>query len=200
MIRALRPADSSWAARQHAELMSNSVFAAFGVRFLECFYSRFARSASSIAFVWEQDGVPLAVISATSNRSRFLRGLVLCHGVPLALYTVAGLLRPSCRHLVGQLRQYPGRIDGEKIEAEMIFITVSPACRGQGVAQQLIDAVLAEYAARSTPQVYVTVESENVGIKRILTTKEFKVIKTFRFADKQNDLLRLDLQVGEMTA
>ena len=80
--------------------------------------------------------------------------------------------------------------------AEMIFITVSPECRGKGVANQLIDAVLVEYAARATPRIYVTVESENVGIKGVLTRKNFEVIDTFFFADKQNDLLRLDAQAA----
>ena len=153
MIRPIRPDDIPWAARQHAALMANSVFAAFGVRFLECFYSHFARSKTAIAYVWEENGLPVAVISATSDRTRFLRGLVLRHGISLACYAAVGLLRPACRHLVGQLRRYPGHVDGERIEAEMIFITVAPECRGKGVAEKLIEAVLAEYASRGTPRV-----------------------------------------------
>ncbi len=200
MIRALCPADVPWAARQHAALMSHSVFAAFGPHFLECFYSRFAKSKSAIAYVWEQEGEPLAVISATSNRSLFLRELLLRHGVKLAFFSVVGLFRPACRHLISQLRSYPGNVDGERIESEMIFITVSPVCRGQGVAQQLIDAVLSEYRTRGIRRVYVTVESENKGIKAILAQKEFEVIQSFRFADKANDLLRLDFEEASVAA
>ena len=76
----------------------------------------------------------------------------------------------------------------------MIFITVAPACRGKGVAPQLIDAVLAEYRRREIKRIYVTVESENLGIKAILERKQFRVIESFLFADKQNDLLRLDVE------
>ena len=194
MIRAICPADVPWAAKQHAALMSNSVFAVFGSRFLECFYDQFSRSKTAIAYVWEQDGEPLAVISATSDRSRFLRGLILRHGLRLAVYAAVGILRPACRRLIGQLCRYPRRAEGGKIEAEMIFITVAPACRGKGIAQQLIDAVLAEYRRREIKRIYVTVESENLGIKAILERKQFRVIESFLFADKQNDLLRLDVE------
>lgn len=193
MIRVLTQADATWAAQQHAALMPNSVFAAFGVGFLRCFYRVFAQSKHAVAYVWEDASKPAAVITATSNRSAFLRGLILRHGPMLAAYAVLGLMHKPCRRLVAQLRHYPRHGGDTPIQAEMIFITVDPCCRGKKVAHRLIEAVLSDYAARRVNRVHVTIERANAGVRRILDGFGFKVVSSFLLADKQNDLLQLNM-------
>jgi len=193
VIRSLTQADVTWAAQQHAALMPRSVFAAFGIGFLRCFYRVFAQSKHAIAYVWEEASRPAAVIAATSNRSALVRGLVLRHGLVLAAHAVRGLVHKPCRRMVAQLRHYPRQGNDTPIHAEMIFITVDPCCRGKKVAHQLIEAVLSEYAARGVDRVHVTIESANAVVRRILDGFGFQVVSSFLLADKQNDLLQLNM-------
>jgi ribosomal protein S18 acetylase RimI-like enzyme len=193
MIRPLRRDDAPWAARQHADLMRGSVFAAMGAGFLECFYERFAASPHALAYVWEDAGRPRAVIAAVSRRGRFLADLVLRHGARLAFFALRGLLRPACRRLYPRLLGYPRRGEDTPIEAEMIFITVAPEIREKGVARELIRTALAEYARRGVPRVHVTIERENGTIRRVLEGLGFGRVRSFAFAGKEHDLLQCSL-------
>jgi len=193
MIRPVALPDVEWAARQHAALMEHSVFAKIGTGFLECFYREFAVSPHSVSFVHEQDSRPQAVIACTSDRRAFMRGLFFRSGLKMAFYIVKGLFRRDCRRTLFQSPGYLGRTCNDRVKAEMIFITVSPECRGTGIARSLIEAVLAEYRRRGVVRVNVSIESDNAVVKNLLLSMGFKVIDAFVFADKSNDLLETDL-------
>jgi len=192
----MAPSDVAWAARQHAALMEHSVFAKFGTGFLECFYREFAVSPHSVSFVCEQDGGPQAVIACTSDRRAFMRGLFFRSGIRMGFYILKGLFRQDCRHALFQSPRYLGRTCNDRAKAEMIFITVSPGCRGSGIARSLIENTLAEYRRRGVGKVNVSIESDNAPVKKLLLSMGFKVIDTFVFADKSNDLFETDLAVN----
>lgn len=193
MIRIMQTTDVMWASRQHAKLMNKSVFAMFGVKFLACFYRRFAKSKHAIAFVYEESGLPRGVIASANNRSAFLRELLLIHGIELIFFTIASLRKSACRHLLFQLPRY---FDGSKkkdINAEMIFITISPESRGNGIAQELIQNTLDEFVRRGVEKVNVTTESDKKNVIDILHDMGFAVIDEFMFADKSNLLFEKTL-------
>lgn len=196
-LRPLGVADAPWAARQHALLMEHSVFALFGAGFLESVYRAFARSRHAVALVYAPDGEPRGVIACTSDRRAFLADLRRLSGPRLALLAAWGFVtRGACRRLLLQAPRYLRRTrrSGTDADAEMIFITVDPACRGGGAARTLILGVLEEYRRRGVARVTVSIESGNRVIKRLLLDLGFGVIDTFTFADKPNDLLARDLE------
>jgi ribosomal protein S18 acetylase RimI-like enzyme len=193
MIRPLETADAPWAARQHAALMAHSVFALFGVAFLECVYRHFAVSPHAIALVDTEGETRNAVIASTSRRSAFLRSLLRRSGFRLAWLAAAGLLHRPCRRLLRQTWRYLRTTRRGPDEAEMIFITVDPAARNRGLARRLIEATLAEYRRRGIRQVQVTVEDDNAPVKALLASLGFKEADRFVFADKVNALFVTNL-------
>ena len=193
MIRPMNAADARWAAEQHAGLMKNSVFAFFGVGFLECFYDCFAQSEHGIAFVYEDEGRPRAVIASTSNRPAFLRELGKRYGLRLVPLVLRGLFRRACLQLLFQVPSYLRNTGAERTDAEMVFITVDPEFRRSGIARSLIEATLAEYRQRNVRKVNVSIESDNQTVKRILESMGFAVKRTFSFAGKRNDFLEREL-------
>lgn len=194
MIGPLQLKHVPWAVAQHAALMQQSVFAMFGPRFLELWYRAFAISPHAVAFVDEQDGHPRAVIASTSNRPAFLRELLRRSGFALAWCSARAVLRNgACRRLVGRLPGYLARSGRGDVTAEMIFITVAPAVRGHGIAQQLIRRTLQEFRRRGVDKVHVSIESGKHGVRAMLHSFGFVVIDRFAFADKPHELLALDL-------
>jgi len=194
-LRPLAAADAPWAARQHARLMEHSVFALFGAGFLETIYRAFARSRHAVALVYAPDGEPRGVIACTSDRKMFLRELRRFSGPRLAIQAAwAFVTRGACRRLLLQAPRYLSRTHRSATDAEMIFITLAPECRGGGAARSLILGVLEEYRRRGVSRVTVSIESGNRVVKRLLLDLGFSVIDTFTFADKPNDLLALDLE------
>jgi ribosomal protein S18 acetylase RimI-like enzyme len=197
MIRPMTLSDAGWAAAQHAALMKNSAFARLGTSFLECFYRCFATSPTAVAYVHEEDGVARAIIAATSDRPAFLRQLLRQSWFRLVIGALRGLIRnPRLLFSIRPLR-YLREIPDDSTKAEMVFITVAPEARERGIARRLIETTLSEYVRRGVRKVKVTIEDENLTVKRVLQGLGFEVKKTFMFAGKKNNLLERTLPGGE---
>lgn len=194
VFRPLEDRDTAWAARQHAALMENSVFAIFGAPFLEQVYRHFAGSRHSVSYVYEENGESMAVIASTSNRRAFMRGLLLRSGLKLALISVAAAVRSgACRRLLRRMPAYLRKTCRNETNAEMIFITVARDCRKAGLGRTLIQMTLDEFQRRGVRDVNVSIESENTPVKNLLLGLGFEVIDQFMFPDKPNDLLATSL-------
>ncbi len=64
--------------------------------------------------------------------------------------------------------------------AELLSIMVEPALRGHGLGAALLDALLAECAARRITQLDVTVDAGNAGARRFYAQHGFTQRRTFR--------------------
>ena len=193
MIRPMQPKDAGWTAEQHARVMTNSVFAVFGLDFLTRVYLELARSPKAVAFVYESDGKPGGIIAAVTNRRAFLLGLLAHSGPALLWSALKGIVEHrACRNLLLQTPRYLRRVP-DSAAAELLFITVAPECRRAGVARELIEHALDAFRARRVARAVVTIETENTAIARILQGFGFKSIDRFVFADKSNDVLSRDL-------
>jgi len=195
VFRPMVARDAQWAACQHAALMENSVFAVFGERFLERVYDCFATSKHSIAYVYEEEGKPNAIIASTSDRRAFLRELFRRSGIRLAALSAAAFFRSgTCRRMLWRMPSYLRRTCKGNTRAEMIFITVATGCRRAGIARELIRMTLDAFRWRDVRDINVSIESKNVVIRDLLLSFGFKISDHFLFADKPNDLLELSLE------
>jgi ribosomal protein S18 acetylase RimI-like enzyme len=63
----------------------------------------------------------------------------------------------------------PRRVDGDEVPGAMQLLSlfVSPATRGSGIGGRLVEAFLAEAAARGRPEVHLWVRTENAVARRL---------------------------------
>ena len=194
LIRPMQTCDAGWTAERHAMLMPNSIFAAFGPGFLARVYLELARSPHAVAFVHDGDRRPCGVIAALTDRRAFLVGLLAHSGAALAWAAIRGwVAHSSCRRLLLHIPRYLRRVPG-LAAAELLFITVSPECRREGVARALIARTLDEFRARRIARAVVSIETSNTAIAGILERFGFRRIDRFVFADKWNDVLAMNLE------
>lgn len=61
-------------------------------------------------------------------------------------------------------------------EGELANLAVAPSHRKRGVGRALLDAMLADAAARSTSQVFLEVRESNAAARQLYATREFEEV------------------------
>jgi ribosomal protein S18 acetylase RimI-like enzyme len=200
MIRPLQPAEAGWAAGLHARLMARSVLALFGPGPLRILYEELARSPHGLALAAEEGGRLEGVIAVMADRAAFARSLLLRRGPALAARMAWGALtRSACRRLLLRLPRYWGAARAGTAAAEMLFIAVEPDARDRGLARRLIEAVLADLRRRGVARVAVSVDAEHPRIGGLLRRLGFAPEARLPFAEKDHEVLALDLIPGAAT-
>jgi ribosomal protein S18 acetylase RimI-like enzyme len=127
----------------------------------------------------------IGFVSATTSTARLFGQMGTHH--------LSAFLPPLCRRFVqkpsliwysAQTLLYPlltqdrtHRPAGAR--AELLSIMVEPGLRGQGVGAQLMQALLAECAARQIDWLEVTVDASNTGAQRFYTHHAFQLTHQF---------------------
>ena len=174
-IRPMTLDDVNAATALHMAHLSHSFFAKIGRRFVRRVYRRLVLSPHGIAFVCDAENRVQAFITATYD-SGALRREFLCKDAWVAgTYVFAAALRRSW--IVARAIEtlaYGSKTDLPEIQAEMLFISLDPHLRRQGLAIGLICQVLDAFMAKEVQRVKVTTEAANTPVNQLLARMGFE--------------------------
>jgi len=176
-------------AELHAAHLKQSFFATLGLGFLRRLYRRLVLSRHGLGFVHETDGRVDAFITAAYDADALRAELLRRDALPAALHVaVAALRRPWVLCRAAETLAYGRKTDLPDVAAEMLFISLEPERRREGLATGLIARVLAEFQQASIGRVKVTTEADNEPVNRLLAGLGFETQAEFRLHGK---LMRL---------
>jgi len=159
----------------HLEHLSHSFFAKIGRGFVRRVYRRLVLSPHGVAFVCDADARVQAFITAAFDsgalRREFLRKDIWAAG---ALVFLAALRRPWIVARAIETLAYGTKTDLPEIQAEMLFISLEPHLRRQGLAIRLICQVLEAFQAKQVQRVKVTTEAVNAPVNQLLASLGFE--------------------------
>lgn len=173
-IRTMTQDDVDAATALHMTHLSHSFFAKIGRRFVRRVYRRLVLSPHGVAFVCAADDRVQAFITAAYDsgalRREFLRKDAWAAGAYVFLAT---LRRPWIVARAIETLAYGSRTDLPGIQAEMLFISLEPHLRRQGLAIRLICQVLNAFQTKQVQRVKVTTEAVNAPVNQLLASMGF---------------------------
>ena len=196
-IARLAPEHAAAAASLHIEGQPGTFLTSLGADVLTVIYATLSQSRTGFGFAalpavggetaidLAQPDVLLGFVSATTGVGGLFVELGVHHAgklLPslLARYASApSLMVRSVQTLVYPLlAREPGAAQGAT--AELLSIMVEPRLRGHGIGALLLDALLAECAARGIAHLDVTVDAQNEGARRFYTQHGFTQRRAFQ--------------------
>ncbi len=198
-IAPLRAGHAAGAARLHIAGQPGTFLTSLGADVLTVIYAALPTSRHGFGFaalgadaqasdVQGNDAL-LGFVSATTGVGGLFRELGARHAARLLPPLLARYARmPSLIGRSAQTVLYPllarephGLGEVQPVNsAELLSIMVEPALRGHGLGAALLDALLAECAARRITQLDVTVDAGNAGARRFYAQHGFTQRRTFR--------------------
>ena len=179
-------ADVDSAAALHVAHLSYSLFAQIGLAFVRRLYRRLVLSPQGLAFVYEPDGAVRAFIAAAYDAAALRREFVWRDGwLAGAWVALAAMRRPSVIVRALETLTYGSRTDLPDVKAEMLFISLDPSLRRQGLARRLIDEVLTAFQQHGIDRVKVTTEAVNEPVNSLLDRLGFEQQTEFPFHGKR---------------
>ncbi len=158
VLRPAARADAPRVAALHAGRITEGFLPTLGTGFLTRLYRRVLAAPEGIVLVAvERDGV-VGFVAAATDLGSIYRSFLWRDGVPAALTAAPRLVR-SWRRVVETLR-YPARTE-DLPDAEILAVAVDSRCAGRGLGRELVDAALAELAARGVTSVRVVAGADN---------------------------------------
>lgn len=157
-VRLMRPGDADEVARLHVEGIPTGLLAELGAKFLARVYRALAECEEGFVFVatCAGDRVVGFVAGVTSVRAMYKRVLQK-HGLSFGLAALKYVFSARMiRRILNTLR-YPAKVESQYPDAELLSIVVAPEARGSGAATALLEALLAEFHARSVGEIKVMV-------------------------------------------
>lgn len=142
----------------HARNLEQGFLSTLGADFLALMYQAIDEAAGSVLLVEEHAGVVVGFVSGTSGMAAIYKRM-LHHPVRLAGALAPCVLRP--KHLLKMLEilryaKRSGRSD-DLPEAELLSIAVSPAWRGQQVADRLYLRLIEHFSRCGITEFKITV-------------------------------------------
>ncbi len=160
-IRAGTVADSTAAARLHAEGITTGFLPLLGTRFLRRLYRRIVCEPGSFLIVAERDDGTVAGFIAGSEDTRALYRSFLRHDGIVAAAPVAGRLLRHWRRVAETLAHGSSGGGAPGRGAELLAVAVDPPGHGQGIGGSLVTAFLDEITRRGVTDAYVVVGEDN---------------------------------------
>jgi ribosomal protein S18 acetylase RimI-like enzyme len=193
----LAPQHAKAAARLHLAGQPSTFLTSLGPDVLEVVYAALPRTQAGFGFVAYPDGGPdspdaiAGFVSATTGVGRLFIETGVRHAGKLARPLLARLARNPA--LIGRSVQtalYPLLVRGRDAEepgqrAELLSIMVEQQWRSRGIGTLLLNALIAECAARGITHLDVTVDANNQGAQRFYARHAFRLQRSFRLYERQ---------------
>ena len=191
MTREAVPEDLDSIVSLYGAYMFDSYLVNFGPLFVKRYLEIILNSKNCVTLVTGARR-PVGFIMAALDAKKILAELLLDTGVFRAWMNQA-LVRPGRALQSLELLSYPLRARRRNINAELLFIALDPAYRGQGHAARLIDSVLRRMRSKGVRRVKVTTLAANTAVNRLLAKLGFELKKTFRLFGRPMHLYDLTL-------
>lgn len=190
LIRCTEPKDLDAVVALHREYIGDSLFSALGDDFLKIVHNGIITSPYGIGYVCEIDNSVAGFIAASVNTRKLFTHILR--------KSVLALLRTAVRYLVAapsrwriliETFSYFGKTGSDSITAELLFISLRPSLRKQGVAARLLDSTLAHFRDRGIAAVKASITESNAEARSHLEKCGFTVFHTLRFYERARKLL-----------
>lgn len=189
LIRTTTNGDLSHLCSIHGESFPGFFLTSLGPRFLRLLYAGFAHEPGGICIVVEDKGVVVGFAAGTTAPDVFFGRLLRRQGWRFALAAIPGLLRNPgfvARKCFGALFYRGEQPAGLANAALLSSLAVSPACGGQGLGQQLVQAFADESRRQGCSAIYLTTdEADNARVNRFYAKCGFVLRDTFKRPGKR---------------
>ncbi len=164
-------------ARLHQEGIPTGFLSSLGSSFLTELYASISQSSEGFGFVACENGDVVGFVAFTTNLRRLYRTVLWGHGIKFIGILLPRLFSVKTIKKIIQNIFYPGKTQKLNLpDAELLSIAVSAACRGKGLAGQLINYGFEECRRRGIPQVKVLVAEANQMANRLYQKNGFKLV------------------------
>ncbi len=171
--------------------MFDSYLLRFGYNFVRQYLRIIVKSKNCISLVAEDNGIVGFIMAALNSRKLFME-LILDWKLFLC-YLMQLFIRPVCFLQALGLIFYPFKAYIRKINAELLFISISPEARRKKIAGDLIISVFDIMKQNNTKKVQVSTSNKNVAINSLLKKMGFKQEKVFSLFKKPMYLYSYEL-------
>lgn len=173
----------------HMKSFPDFFLTSLGPRFLRLLYAGFAHEPGGICIVVEDKGVVVGFAAGTTAPDVFFGRLLRRQGWRFALAAIPGLLRNPgfvARKCFGALFYRGEQPAGLANAALLSSLAVSPACGGQGLGQQLVQAFADASQRQGCSAIYLTTdEADNARVNRFYAKCGFVLRDTFKRPGKR---------------
>lgn len=185
LIKKAAPAELDDVFQLYKDYMFDSYLLKFGDTFVKEYLRVIIASKNCISFTAKHgEGEIVGFIMSTLDRGKIMREL-LFNKVFLAAWLKKILSQPCLALGSIELCCYPFRASAGNIKAEFLFITVEPAYRKMGLAEDLIKKTLDSMKERGMDKVKVSTIAENKVVNSLLEKLGFRVEKKFSMFRKK---------------
>lgn len=173
-ILPMKEEDTPEAARAHINYLKSPLQSAGGYGMLVAQYQAIARQAGAVGFVARLDGRFAGFICGVWDRSALKKGL-LAAGPALVLNTVRQFLSNPTYFVYRLTRRLFYFKQAEKVYSgyELRPIVVLPEFRGHGIADRLVDRLIADARQRGFAQIFLFTEHDNEPASRFYSRYGF---------------------------
>ena len=183
------------AAEIHAEGQPGTFLTSLGPTFLRALYTEMAASPRCYGFVALEGDEVIGVVIGASDASAIFKELIVRRGVKLALPVLGAMLRrPVLLGRVVETLRYPAQQPHEPGEAELFYIGVRGARRGEGVGAALFDALAQASRQRGMRAMGLIVDDANETAKRFYLRHGMVAVSAWPMYGRLMNWYRLDLE------
>jgi len=160
-VRPMRTDEAGTVAELHRVQLAEAFLSTLGRGFLTQLYRGIAASPCGFVFVAvdKRDRI-VGFVSGATDTGALQRWMLRRRGVVMGLYLLRHLLRPSVIRRVWERLRYPGRVEGDFPDAELLSIGVCADMQGKGVAPALLEELTAEFRRRNVRDIRVVVGAQ----------------------------------------
>jgi len=138
--------DCSKIAELHRDSIQEGFVSRLGVPFLTLLYQALLKFSGGILLVAKKDQLLLGFVAGVVNTSAFYKYFLRYHFIGAGSLIIPALFKQRCLSGILESLHYTRKVDQPHLpEAELISIAVRPEYRGQGIADQLFDALRAYF-------------------------------------------------------
>jgi ribosomal protein S18 acetylase RimI-like enzyme len=188
VVRTGTGADTSTAARLHADRIGDGFLSFLGTGFLDRLYRRITRTPTSFLLVADVDEVVVGFIAGSADVSGLYRNFLLRDGLAAGLAAAPRLVR-GWRRVLETLGHGSDGGAGTGRGTELLAIAVDPAHEGAGVGRDLVAGFLDRVTAGGGHEAYVVVGADNGGAIRLYTRAGFMAGEAFELHAGTRSLL-----------
>ena len=186
-IRLMRREDIPRVAYLHHQAMGNSLWATFGLPFLEQIYTGLLETPEFIGFVYIENTEIHGFIAGSTHSKNMMQRVFRAHYLRLGICAMRSLVKPSVlKHIVSTASYFQrSTMQDTEVFSESLFCSFSPHVRGKRISGHINKVLFDTFYAIGIEEIKVTTETDNIGANRQLQSWGFVAKGTFHFYGKE---------------